>query len=135
MKKIVELREEIEGWKKFTSLIQDTKELAEMADESFRKELEENLTTIEKDLDQRQLSTLLSGKFDRGNALLGIHAGAGGTDSQDWAEMLERMYLRWADKNNYAVQKFLTGLLGEEAGLKSVTIAINGRYAYGYLKV
>ena len=133
LKKIVELREEIEGWKKFSSLIQDTKELAEMADESFRKELEENLTTIEKDLDQRQLSTLLSGKFDRGNALLGIHAGAGGTDSQDWAEMLERMYLRWADKNNYSAE-ILDRSAGEEAGLKSVTIAINGRYAYGYLK-
>ncbi len=133
LKKIVELREEIEGWEKFSSLIQDTKELAEMADESFRKELEENLTTIEKDLDQRQLSTLLSGKFDRGNALLSIHAGAGGTDSQDWAEMLERMYLRWADKNNYSAE-ILDRSAGEEAGLKSVTIAINGRYAYGYLK-
>ena len=134
LKKIVELREEIEGWEKFTSLIQDTKELAEMADESFRQELEENLTMIEKELDQRQLSTLLSGKFDRGNALLSIHAGAGGTDSQDWAEMLERMYLRWADKNNYSAE-ILDRSAGEEAGLKSVTIAINGRYAYGYLKV
>lgn len=133
LKKIVELREEIEGWEKFSSLIQDTKELAEMADESFRKELEENLETIEQDLDQRQLSTLLSGKFDRGNALLSIHAGAGGTDSQDWAEMLERMYLRWADKNNYSAE-ILDRSAGEEAGLKSVTIAINGRYAYGYLK-
>jgi peptide chain release factor 2 len=133
MRKIVELRDEIEGWDKFSSLIHNTKELAEMADESFRKELEENLTTIEHELDQRELSTLLSGKFDRGNALLSIHAGAGGTDSQDWAEMLERMYLRWADKNNYNAE-ILDRSAGEEAGLKSVTIAINGKYAYGYLK-
>jgi peptide chain release factor 2 len=133
MKKIVDLRDEIEGWEKFSSRIQDTKELAEMEDESFRSELEENLNSIEHELDQRELSTLLSGKYDRGNALLSIHAGAGGTDSQDWAEMLERMYLRWADKNNYSAE-ILDRSAGEEAGLKSVTIAINGKYAYGYLK-
>ena len=132
MKKLVDLRNELEGWKKFSLQIHQTKELAEMADESFREELEENLNTFERELDQRELNTLLSGKYDRGNALLSIHAGAGGTDSQDWAEMLERMYLRWADKNNYNVE-ILDRSAGEEAGLKSVTIAINGKYAYGYL--
>ena len=133
MKKIVDLRDELEGWKSFSAFVQDTKELAEMADASFRTELEENLEAIEKELDQRELSTLLSGKYDRGNALLSIHAGAGGTDSQDWAEMLERMYLRWADKNGFSAD-ILDRSAGEEAGLKSVTIAINGKYAYGYLK-
>ena len=104
-----------------------------MGDDSIQFELETELKEIEKILDQLELSTLLSNKFDRGNALLAIHAGAGGTDSQDWAEMLERMYLRWAEKNNYQAE-ILDRSAGEEAGLKSVTIAISGKYAYGYLK-
>jgi len=78
------------------------------------------------------LNLLLSGPYDVGNALLSIHAGAGGTESQDWAEMLLRMYLRWAEKNNFEAV-VLDSTPGEEAGIKSVTIAINGRYAYGYL--
>ena len=76
---------------------------------------------------------MLSGRHDRGDALLAIHAGAGGTDSQDWAEMLERMYLRWAENNSYETE-ILDFSEGEEAGIKSVTIAVNGRYAFGYLK-
>ena len=104
-----------------------------MGDESILIELENELVEIEKLLDQLELSTLLSDRYDQGNALLAIHAGAGGTDSQDWAEMLERMYLRWAEKNNFQ-SEILDRSAGEEAGLKSVTIAISGKYAYGYLK-
>ena len=104
-----------------------------MGDETFRSELESELIEIEQELDQLELSTLLSDKFDKGNALLAIHAGAGGTDSQDWAEILERMYLRWAEKNGYRTE-ILDRSVGEEAGIKSVTIAISGKYAYGYLK-
>ena len=76
---------------------------------------------------------MLSGRYDRGDALLAIHAGAGGTDSQDWAEMLERMYLRWAELNHYETE-ILDRTEGEEAGLKSVTISVEGPYAYGYLR-
>jgi peptide chain release factor 2 len=76
---------------------------------------------------------MLSGEYDRGDALLAIHAGAGGTDSQDWAEMMQRMYLRWAEANGFTTE-ILDTTLGEEAGIKSATIAVNGSYAYGYLR-
>ena len=76
---------------------------------------------------------MLSGKHDKGNALLAIHAGAGGTDSQDWAGMLERMYLRWAERQGFQAE-ILDATPGEEAGLKSATIAIDGPYAFGYLR-
>ena len=104
-----------------------------MGDDSIRPDLESELVDIENKLDQLELSTLLSEEYDYGNALLAIHAGAGGTDSQDWAEMLERMYLRWAEKNNFKAE-ILDRSVGEEAGIKSVTIAMDGKYAYGYLK-
>jgi peptide chain release factor 2 len=133
MKKIVDLRDEIKGWETFSDRIQQSKEIAELGDESFRAELELELAGIEKELDERELQTLLSGHYDHGNALLSIHAGAGGTDSQDWAEMLERMYLRWADQWNFSAE-ILDRSAGEEAGIKSVTIAITGNFAYGYLK-
>lgn len=113
--------------------IVDSYELSQMGDDSIQPELEKELNEIEQSLDQLELSTLLSDKFDKGDALLAIHAGAGGTDSQDWAEMLERMYLRWAEKNGFK-SDILDRSDGEEAGLKSVTIAITGKYAYGYLK-
>jgi peptide chain release factor 2 len=76
---------------------------------------------------------MLSGEYDRGGAIFAIHAGAGGTDSQDWAEMLQRMYLRWMEQNNYAIE-IIDTTPGEEAGIKSVTISVSGQYAYGYLK-
>jgi len=133
MKKTVDLREEIKGWEKFSEQIIQAKEIAELGDESFRSELESELDSISKEMEHRELKTLLSGRYDHGNALLSIHAGAGGTDSQDWAEMLQRMYLRWADQNEYTAE-ILDQSAGEEAGIKSVTIAINGKYAYGYLK-
>ncbi len=76
---------------------------------------------------------MFSGRYDEDDAILAIHAGAGGTDSQDWAAMLERMYLRWAERHGYETE-ILDRTPGEEAGIKSVTIAVNGRYAYGYLR-
>lgn len=133
LKKIVDLRDEINGLEKLKLQITDSHDLALLGDESIRADLEKELADIEHQLDQLELSTLLSEEYDHGNALLAIHAGAGGTDSQDWAEMLERMYLRWAEKNNFKAE-ILDRSVGEEAGIKSVTIAVDGKYAYGYMK-
>jgi len=91
------------------------------------------VTKLESILAEKEITILLSGKYDQGNALLAIHAGAGGTDSQDWAAMLERMYLRWAELKGYKTE-ILDRTAGEEAGLKSVTISVQGNFAYGYLR-
>jgi peptide chain release factor 2 len=113
--------------------INDTLELAEMDDVSLQEELTSETLSIQADLHKLELSTLLGGKYDRGNALLTINAGEGGTDAQDWAGMLERMYLRWAERRGYTTE-ILDSMEGEEAGIKTVSIAVNGAYAYGYLR-
>ena len=133
MIRISELENEINDWTSFHKLITDTLELSEIADESMRADIENEIEKIELDLSKRELNAYLAGKYDKGNALLAIHAGAGGTDSQDWAAMLQRMYLRWIEKKGYK-SEILDFTDGEEAGIKSVTIAISGKYAYGYLK-
>ncbi len=127
------LRNEIENYENLKKRTSDTLEMLEIAEESMLDELESETYIIEKHVDRLELNTLLSGKYDRGNALLAIHAGAGGTDSQDWAEMLERMYLRWAEGHNYETD-ILDRTDGEEAGIKSVTISVRGNLAYGYLR-
>lgn len=133
MKSLADIREEVTVWHRLEKKIADNLELAEMDDESLRPDIENELAQIEAEISQRELSTLLSDPYDKGNALLAIHAGAGGTDSQDWAAILQRMYLRWAERQGYQTE-ILDMTEGEEAGTKSVTIAVNGRYAYGYLK-
>jgi len=133
MKKISDLKEEVESWRSLKNQIEDTLELAYTGDESLRPDLEAEVATIESELAVRELSAYLSNPYDKGNAILAIHAGAGGTDSQDWAQMLERMYLRWADRRGYKTE-ILDETPGEEAGIKSVTIAVNGKFAYGYLR-
>jgi len=127
------LRSEVESWQSFQHRIQDALELARMEDESLRPELEAEIASIEKELDERSFASMLSGKYDEDDAILAIHAGAGGTDSQDWTQMLQRMYLRWAESRGYEAE-ILDSTEGEEAGIKSVTIAVNGRYAFGYLR-
>ncbi len=104
-----------------------------MKDDSLREELEIEIAALEKSLDKRSFTAMLSGKFDSGDAILAIHAGAGGTDSQDWAEMIQRMYLRWAESMGFKAE-VIDMTEGEEAGIKSVTIAISGQYAFGYLR-
>ena len=133
MKKLSDLKSDIEGWKNFASRIKDTLELAEMADDSMWPEIEEEAQQITRELEQREISALLSDHYDRGNAMLAIHAGAGGVDSQDWASMLQRQYLRWMEKHNYETE-IIDFTPGEEAGIKSITISVKGPYAYGYLK-
>lgn len=133
MKKLSALKNEVDGWNGITRRIQDTLDLAEMDDVSFRTELEKETDVIEREVSRRELDVLLSGPYDRGNALLEVSSGAGGTDSQDWAAMLERMYIRWAEKNGYGCE-ILDSSEGEEAGIKSVTMAITGINTYGYLK-
>lgn len=127
-----DLRDEIESYEDLKKKAEDTLELIEIADESMQVELDHEVHQLEIEIDRLELNTLLSGKYDRGNALLAIHAGAGGTDSQDWAAMLERMYLRWAERRGYKTD-VLDRAVGEEAGIKSVTIGVDGPLAYGYL--
>ena len=133
MKKVTALQDETESWRLFDVQLHDLLELAEMDDASILGELESEIDALEKDLEKRAFRAMLSGKYDREDALLAIHAGAGGTDSQDWAEMLQRMYLRWAERRGYKVD-ILDLTVGEEAGIKSCTLAISGSYAFGFLR-
>lgn len=133
MKTVSNLRNEVETWKTLKKQVHDLTELAKLEDESLRADLESEIQKLENDLEKRSFAAMLSGPYDHDDAILAIHAGAGGTDSQDWAQMLERMYLRWAEEHNFTVE-FMDSTPGEEAGIKSVTLAISGQYAFGYLR-
>jgi len=102
-------------------------------DTDLEKEAEKNMKDIEEKLNQLEITTLFSEKYDNSNAIVTIHPGAGGTEAMDWADMLYRMYTRWAEKNNFKVDE-LDYLPGDEAGAKSVTFLVSGEFAYGYLK-
>lgn len=132
MKQLSDLRADIQTWRNLEAQINDNLELAGMDDESLRPELEAETSSIEAELHKRELTVFLDGPYDRGNALLEVKSGAGGTESQDWASMLMRMYLRWAERRGYSTE-ILDLSEGEEAGIKSVTIAVTGLLAYGYL--
>lgn len=133
MKTASNLRDEVSAWKKLQKHIRDLIDLVQLDDDSLRGELEAEISVLEADLEKRSFAAMLSGPYDHDDAILAIHAGAGGTDSQDWAEMLERMYLRWAEAHGFKPE-ILDSTPGEEAGIKSVTIAIGGNYAFGYLR-
>lgn len=102
-------------------------------DNDLAEELIKNTNFLEEEINKLEIQTLLSGKYDRNNAILTLHPGAGGTESQDWAEMLYRMYSKWSASNGYSVKE-LDYLEGDEAGIKSVTFLVSGENAYGYLK-
>ena len=131
------LKDKVEKFNKLETLRDDTLVLVEMAneedDESYLEEIKGSVAEIKKTLENMTLETLLSGEYDKNNAILSLHAGAGGTEAQDWVEMLLRMFTRWAERRNFSVET-LDYLPGDEAGVKSVTILIKGENAYGYLK-
>jgi len=133
MKQYNAVRAEVDSWRGFSRRVSDALELARLDDESLRAELEAEVAAIEGELEKRSFTAMLSGRYDHDSAILAIHAGAGGTDSQDWAAMLQRMYLRWAEGRGYEAE-ILDLTEGEEAGIKSITIAVDGEYAFGYLR-
>ena len=134
---IKRLENKIHSYDKLCADWEDAMTLCEMAieedDESLLEELTEAYTKLESEIADRRLETLLSGEYDSNNAILALHAGAGGTEAQDWTEMLYRMYTRWTDRHGFTY-KILDYEDGDEAGIKSATIAIEGENAYGYLK-
>lgn len=131
------LREKIDLWQRFRQEVEDGKLLAEMAleegDESTLKEVERDVARLEEEINGLELQSLLGDRDDRRNAIISINAGAGGTEAQDWVEMLFRMLSRWGENNGMEVQ-VLDFLAGDEAGIKNVTFNVIGPYAYGYLK-
>lgn len=137
MRELGTLRQQVTEWDTLARHIEDARELLELAeseeDEETLAALAEEVTRLEQDLEKREAQMVLSGPHDAGDAVLAIHAGAGGTEAQDWVEMLLRMYTRWAERKGYEVE--ITDMTeGEEAGIKSVTLTVKGPYAYGYLK-
>lgn len=137
LKQINGIKSKVEGFKKVENELNNIVEMSELLqiepDEEMAKEVLKSTSIIEKEIEKLEITTLLSGKYDNNNAILTIHPGAGGTEAQDWAEMLYRMYARWCNSHNYELKE-LDYLEGEEAGLKSVTFSVSGDYAYGYLK-
>ena len=132
-----QLKDEVEIWEKEANAIEEAALLLEIAEEEGDKEeikdVEKKLLKLEKNIQQIELKKMLSGEDDNKNAFVHINAGAGGTEAQDWVEMLLRMYLRWAESHGFKTE-IVDILPGEEAGIKNVTFAVNGKYAYGYLK-
>lgn len=137
MQTISELKSIVKEWQDLNDEIISTEEILnlidESEDESLLNEIVDELKKLEKKIEELELQKLLSGKDDHRDALLTIHPGAGGTEAQDWAEMLLRMYIRWAERHGYEVS-LVDRLEGDGAGIKSATVEIKGKYAYGYLK-
>ncbi|MBA7485973.1 MAG: peptide chain release factor 2 [Dehalococcoidia bacterium] len=135
MRRLAEQKKTVEQWREMEKMVADLAELAHLTeeDESLQVEIQSETEKAEAALDKLEFQLAFSGEYDGRNAILAVHAGAGGTESQDWAEMLMRMYLRWAERHGYQAE-ILESTQGEEAGMKSVLIEVAGDYAYGYLK-
>jgi peptide chain release factor 2 len=137
MRRLSSLKDESQAWRRLSSRARDALGLLELAveenDSAVLQELEQETAALDRELSAREFRLMLSGAHDRNSAILAIHAGAGGTESQDWALMLFRMFTRWAERKGYSAN-VVDETPGEEAGIKSVTVEIKGEYAYGYLK-
>ncbi|MBH42634.1 MAG: peptide chain release factor 2 [Chloroflexi bacterium] len=137
MVRLSELKDIVESWQNIEDKVSSTIDLIDLiiqeADFSLASSIEEDIKEIEDDLDHREFLLTLSGEHDQRGAILAIHSGAGGTESQDWAQMLLRMYLRWSDNNGFQTT-ILDMSSGDEAGIKSVTVNVTGTFAYGNLK-
>jgi peptide chain release factor 2 len=133
MKQIASLEGRVEPWRELTQKVNDLAELAQLGDPSLADELHDQLAETTKTFDELKGELKFSGPYDDHEAILSIHAGAGGTDAQDWAQMLLRMYVRFAEKQGWKAET-VDESPGEEAGLKSVTLEISGNYAYGNLR-
>jgi peptide chain release factor 2 len=137
MQRLNALREEVTTWEGIAAQLADLHDLAELLagepDAEMQEEVVHSLANIEQEVEKLQFSLMLSGEHDEKNAIISIHAGSGGVDASDWASMLLRMYLRWAEEHKFRTEIYDYNE-GEEAGIKSVTVEITGRYAYGYLR-
>ncbi len=137
MRRLAELRDTVENWQSFRMRAQSLLELVQISQEegdtSLEAALEEEAGSLESELRRLEFDVVFSGEYDNRTAILALHAGAGGTESQDWAQMLLRMYLRWAERKGYK-GRILDSSPGEEAGIKSALLEVQGRLAYGYLK-
>lgn len=137
MRKLTGLRQDVATWQGLSRRSEELGDLLELAqtedDQSLGEELATEVEALSRELDELEFRLLLSGPHDAKDSILSIYAGAGGTESQDWAEMLLRMYLRWAEQRDYQTELIDT-TRGEEAGIKSATVSVSGQHAYGYLR-
>ena len=137
MQQLTALRDEVTTWEDIDEQLRDLHGIAglleEEPDEAMQDEIARSLTELEQKVEQLQFALMLNGEHDERNAIVSVHAGSGGVDAQDWAEMIFRMYLRWAEGHKFRTEVY-DYTEGDEAGIKSATIEITGRYAYGYLR-
>lgn len=137
MRQLARLKEVVDTWRTLEHRVSDLRELSDLASEDgdapMLQQIERETSEIARTLAGLEFELMLSGEYDERNAILTIRAGAGGTEAQDWAEMLLRMYLRWAERRGFKTE-ILDSMPGEEAGIKSVVVEVDGRYAFGYLK-
>jgi peptide chain release factor 2 len=133
MRELTRLKEQVTVWQHLSQRLEDALELVELGDEEMADDLTAEVAGLRQEIDELSFRTLFAGEYDDENCILAIHAGAGGTESQDWVAMLQRMFLRWADSHKFEVD-ILDESAGDEAGLKSCLMAVRGDYAFGRLK-
>ncbi len=133
MQELTRLRDDVADWQELSSRLKDAFEIAELSDEELGEELSGELAILSRVVAKLEFQALFSGKYDKDDAILAIHAGAGGTEAQDWAMMLQRMFIRWAETSDLKVN-IIYETPGDEAGIKSSMMSFEGNYAYGRLK-